>query len=69
MEDVMMIMNLDKAILLSGLEDIPLKKSDIDAAKEAAKRLNEKGLFEFNLENDNAFFESVSKFANSFFRD
>ena len=70
MEDVMAIMNLNKAILLSGLEDTPIRESDIASAKEAAKRLEEKGFFKFNLEGDNiAFFESVCQFARSFFKD
>lgn len=68
-KDVETIMALHKRILLYGLEDVPIDRALIEAAKESAKRLQEDDMFEFNYDGDISFFQSVDDFTRAFSSD
>lgn len=68
MKDVETVMMLHKNILLFGLENAPIDKALIVAAKESAKRLQEDDMFRFNFDDDISFFQSVVDFSRSFFK-
>ena len=70
LKDVETIMALHKRILLYGLEDVPIDRALIEAAKESANRLEEDDLFEFkfNYDDDISFLQSVVDFTRSFFK-
>ncbi len=70
LKDVETIMALHKRILLYGLEDVPIDRALIEAAKESANRLEEDDLFEFkfNYDDDISFLQSVVDFTRSLFK-
>lgn len=67
-KDVNAIMDFHKKILLLGLEDRPITEEDFEKAKEAARRLNEDEMWNFDLSDKTSFCESVIEFSRSFFK-
>ena len=55
-------------MLLGALESKTITDADIATAKEAAKRLNEDDIYEFDYTDDLAFMKSIADFMNSFSR-
>lgn len=68
-EDIRAVCDLDEKMVLGALEGKTVTDADIAAAKEAAKRLSEDGIYdEFDFTDDLAFMKSVVKFMNTFAR-
>lgn len=67
-EDITAICDFDQKMLLSALEGKTVTDADIATAKEAAKRLNEDDIYEFDFTNDLAFMKSVVVFMDTFSR-
>lgn len=68
MEDITAVCDFDKKMLLGALEGKTVTAVDIASATEAAKRLNEDDIYEFDFTDDSAFMKSVAEFMNSFSR-
>ena len=69
MEALNELLEFDHKLVFSGLGGEEITDEDIKKAMQAARRLNEDGLYEFDLTGgDTAFMKSVAKFMDTFAR-
>ena len=68
MEALHIVMDFDEKLVMGGLTGKMVTDEDIKKAMQAARRLNEDGLYEFDLTGDIAFMKSVAKFMDTFAR-
>ena len=68
MEALNELLEFDHKLVFSGLGGEEITDDDIKKAMQAARRLNEDGLYEFDLTGDIAFMKSVAKFMDTFAR-
>lgn len=69
MEALHVVMDFDEKLVMGGLTGKMVTDEDIKKAMQAARRLNEDGLYEFVLTGgDIAFMKSVAKFMDTFAR-
>lgn len=68
MEALNELLEFDHKLVFSGLGGEEITDEDIKKAMQAARRLNEDGLYEFDLTGDIAFMKSVAKFMDTFAR-
>ena len=68
MEALHIVMDFDEKLVMGGLTGKMVTDEDIKKAMQAARRLNEDGLYEFDLTGDSAFMKSVAKFMDTFAR-
>lgn len=65
-KDVETISDFNELILFSGIGGREIEATDISKAKEAAMRLQEDDIYQFDFTDDTAFLKSVAKYMNSF---
>ena len=68
MEALHIVMDFDEKLVMGGLTGKMVTDEDIKKAMQAARRLNEDGLYEFDLTGDISFMKSVAKFMDTFAR-